>query len=180
MCIICLFCLQLHSEASIFLLRNISSVLPPRGTWLRTYYGWIEWEEKKPSDRSHDLKSFAPRACALPLCYNPCPLWAYIMCCSSWRNPLGTSWNSRSLSPIEERVSGTFGNTNKNRTMLSLQPSRTSADICPADSRRPYRFFNQRLKQQHRRKKSFGRKALILFFEIIRVWIFFSRQSLNK
>ena len=52
------------------------------GTWLRTLHGWRKVgrdreEEKSPAPggiRTYNLKSFAPQACALPLCYNCNPV----------------------------------------------------------------------------------------------------------
>ena len=55
-----------------FLFRKISSAAPPWGTWLRTHCWGIEREEPR-RNQSHDLKSFVPQACALPLCHNHYP-----------------------------------------------------------------------------------------------------------
>ena len=63
-----LFCPKLHRWASFFCCTTSRDLL-------RTPNLGIEWEEKSPASggsQTHYLKSSAPQACALPLCYNCC------------------------------------------------------------------------------------------------------------
>ena len=76
LCLICVYyvCFGPSCTAKhLFLWKTVSSVATPWGAWLRTH---IWEEEKKPApggNWTHDPKSFALQACALPLCYKCCP-----------------------------------------------------------------------------------------------------------
>ena len=74
-CVLSLLCFKLHRLA-YFLYMVISRVASPQGTWIRDFTDRIK-KKKSPEPgriQTHDLKSLAPQACTLPLCFNRCPL----------------------------------------------------------------------------------------------------------
>ena len=75
------FHLYQAARLSIFKKRKIYRVAPPWGTWIKdTPLIGKRWKSAVPGGIwTHDLKSYAPQACALPLCSNHFQSWTPVL-----------------------------------------------------------------------------------------------------